>query len=121
MLRRLCLDFAGLRQIRDERDVDDQDVVLADLLAELAQGLQKRKALDVAHGAADLADRHVDVLRLHRADRVADFGGHVRDHLDGAAQEIAAAFFFDEDIVNPAGRVIRAARGGVPGEPFVVP
>ena len=42
--------------------MDVDDVVLADVLLELAHGLEERQALDVAHGAADLHDHHVHAL-----------------------------------------------------------
>ena len=40
----------------------EEDVVAADLVADLADGLQERQRLDVADGAADLGDDDVDVV-----------------------------------------------------------
>ena len=45
-----------------QRDVQEEDVVPADLVADLADGLQERQRLDVADGAADLGDDDVDVV-----------------------------------------------------------
>ena len=45
-----------------EGDVDVADVVAADVEAELPDGLEEREDLDVADGAADLGDDHVDVV-----------------------------------------------------------
>ena len=49
--------------VRHERQVDVERVLAADVLAELADGLEERQALDVADRAADLDEQHVDVLR----------------------------------------------------------
>ena len=80
-----------------------------DLGVELAQRLEERQRLDVAHRAADLGDHDVDVGRLrHQLDAVLDLVGDVRDHLDGAAEVVAAA-------LAPDHRVVDRARGGVGG------
>ena len=60
VLRRLGLRLADDADDRHQRDVDVEHVVAADVLAELADRLEERQALDVAHRAADLGDEHVD-------------------------------------------------------------
>ena len=45
-----------------QRDVDVEDVAATDVLAHLADRLEERQRLDVAHRAADLDDDHA-VLR----------------------------------------------------------
>ena len=45
----------GRVDVRDERDVEVEHVLGADLAAELADRLEERQRLDVADGAADLA------------------------------------------------------------------
>ena len=62
VLRRLRLQLAGRLDERDERHVEVADVLRADLAPELADRLEERQRLDVADGAADLADD--DVRRL---------------------------------------------------------
>ena len=47
---------------RHERDVHVEDVLAADVLAELPDRLEEREDLDVADGAADLGDHDVDVV-----------------------------------------------------------
>ena len=42
--------------------MDVEDVVAADVLAELPDRLEEREDLDVADGAADLGDHDVDVF-----------------------------------------------------------
>ena len=68
VLRRLGLQLAGRLQIRHQRQVDVQAVLLADVERELADGFQKRLAFDVADRAADLGDDHVDVVAGQLAD-----------------------------------------------------
>ena len=43
-----------------QRDVQEEHVVAADVVAHLAGGLEERQRLDVADGAADLGDHDVD-------------------------------------------------------------
>ena len=61
VLRGLCLGFAGRLEIGDERQVDEQAILLADIERNLPNRLQKRQPLDVADRAAQLGDHHVDV------------------------------------------------------------
>ena len=46
--------------------MDVADVAPADVEAELPDGLEERQDLDVADGAADLGDDHVDVVAGQR-------------------------------------------------------
>ena len=72
---------------------------------------EERQALDVADGAADFDEHDVDVLR-DRPDAVLDLVGDVRDHLDGAA-EIVAAPLARSPKVDLAGRPVVVAGGDV--------
>jgi hypothetical protein len=58
------------------------------LVPHLPDRLQERQRFDVAHRAADLDDD--DVGLLGHAPGGLDFVGHVRNHLDGLAQVVAA-------------------------------
>src|ERR1051326_3896779 len=82
--------------------MDVQDVFLAPVPAELADRFQERQALDVADGAADLADRDV-VAFGGRLDAPLDLVGDVRDHLHRAAEVVAAPLFAYDRLVNLAG------------------
>ena len=62
VLRRLGLGLAGGLQIRNQRQMDVQAVLLADIEGELADRFEERQPLDVADGAADLGDDHVHVV-----------------------------------------------------------
>ena len=84
-------------------------VVAADLVADLADGLQERQRLDVADRAADLGDDHVDVGTRHAPDAVLDLVGDVRDDLHGVAEVLAAALLGDDVGVDLAGGDVRRA------------
>ena len=62
VLRRLGLQFAGRLQVRHQREMDVEAVLLADVERELANRFQKRLAFDVADRAADFGDDDVDVV-----------------------------------------------------------
>ena len=55
-----------------QRDVHVEDVVAADVLAELPDRLEEREDLDVADGAADLGDHDVDVFGREAEDAFLD-------------------------------------------------
>ncbi len=120
VLRGLGLDFARSRDVRDQREVHVQHVVAPELDPELADGLEERQRLDVAHGAADLDHADVGVARAQPY-AVLDLVGYVRDHLHRGAQVVAAPFLGDHSLVDPAGREIAVAAGGRAHEPLVVP
>ena len=82
VLGRLGLELAGRADEGHQRQVNVERVLAADVLAQLADRLEERLALDVADGAADLDDDDVDVVR-DGADAVLDLVGDVRDDLDG--------------------------------------
>ena len=67
VLRGLGLLLARGADERHERDVHVEDVLAADVLAELPDRLEEREDLDVADGAADLGDHDVDVVVARRA------------------------------------------------------
>jgi hypothetical protein len=62
VLRRFRLQFAGRGDVRHERQVDVQRVLAADVLTELADGLEEGQAFDVPDGPADLDEQDVHVL-----------------------------------------------------------
>ena len=66
VLRRLGLELARGLDHRHERHVHVQHVVAPELVAQLADRLEERQALDVADRAADLDEHDVDVGRLAR-------------------------------------------------------
>ena len=104
-----------------ERDVDVEDVVGADLAAELADRLEERLRLDVADRPADLRDDDVGGARLRdRADPRLDLVRDVRDHLHRRAEVLALALLAQHAVPDAAGRVVRGAREVLVDEALVV-
>ncbi len=102
MLGRLGLQLAGGRDPGDQGQVHEHGAFRPKLVAELADRLQERQALDVADRAADLAEHEVLVGDVG-LDPVLDRVGHVRDHLDRGAEIVAAPLFGDHVLIDPAG------------------
>ena len=121
VLRRLGLELAGCRDPRHERHVDVHHVVATLVLPELADRLEERQRLDVADRAADLGDDDVGLGLLGEpVDAVLDLVRDVRDDLDGAAEEVAAALLGDERLVDRAGRDVAVAGERLVDEALVV-
>ena len=119
MLRRLGLQFARARDVRHQREVDVDRVVARQFVAELADRLEERQALDVADRAADLHQHEVAVL-VAVADEVLDGVGDVRDHLDGGAEIVAAPLLGENVLIDAAGGDVVALARRVAGEALVV-
>ena len=102
MLRRLGLQFAGAGNERQQRQMDIDRVMARQFVAELADRLEIRQALDVADGAADLAEHEIEAV-IALADEVLDGVGDVRDDLDGGAEIVAAPLLAQDVLVDAAG------------------
>ena len=120
LLGRFGFQLAGGFDVGDERDVEEEPVVAADLLSELADGFEEGQRFDVADRAADLGDDDVHVGTGQGADRLFDLVGDVRDHLDRLAEVAPGAFARDDCAVDPARGVVARPRARDAGEPFVV-
>ena len=107
VLGRLGLQLARRREERHQRHVQEEAVVAADLVAQLAGGLEEGQRLDVADGAADLGDHDVGrgtlVPVAHREHPRLDLVGDVRDDLHGVAEVLTAALLGDHLGVHLAG------------------
>ena len=119
LLRGLGLEFAGGLEERHERDVDKHAIRRPDLESKLPHRFEKRQALDVARRAADFGDKDVDVFAAG-VDALFDLVGHVRDHLHGFAEVIAATFFLNNGLVNLAGAKAVEAGKLSAGKTFVM-
>ena len=98
-----------------------EDVLGADLAAELADRLEERLRLDVADRAADLGDDDVGGGRLgDRADARLDLVRDVRDHLHGRAEVLALALLAQHAVPDAAGGVVRGPREVLVDEALVV-
>ena len=121
MLGGLCLQLTGMADERHQREVQEDAAVAAQLGLELADRLQEGQRLDVAHGAADLGDHEVEVLRLgDQLHALLDLVGDVRDHLHGAPEEVAPPLLADHRVVDGSGGDVRRAGGVLVREPLVV-
>ena len=83
--------------------MQEEAVVAADVVAHLAGGLEERKRLDVADGAADLGDDDVHVWACHRPHALLDLIGDMRDHLHGVSEIVPAPLLGDHRRVHLAG------------------
>src|SRR5579871_2792105 len=119
MLRGLRLQFARRRDVGDEREVDVERVLAPDVLPELPNGFEEWLALDVAHGAPDFDEQHVDVLR-GGPDALLDFVRNVGNDLNRAAEVFAPALLLDDRQVDLARRPVVVARGDHARKPLVV-
>ena len=69
VLRRLGLELARRGDVRQQREVDEERVLAADVVAELTDRLEERQRLDVADRAADFDDHDVGLRRRAGASR----------------------------------------------------
>ncbi len=90
-----------------------------ELLAELADRLEERQALDVAHRAADFAQHEIGVAMIGE-DEFLDRVGDVRDHLHGGAEIIAAPLLGDDFLIDAAGGDVVGLRGRDAGEALIM-
>ncbi len=110
VLGRLGLQLPRGGHVRHQRDVQEEAVLPAHVVADLTRCLEEREGLDVADGSADLGDHHVDIVGRHRPDAVLDLVGDVRDHLDGVAQVVTATLAGDDVGVHLPRRDVGEAR-----------
>src|SRR5579875_127482 len=120
VLGRLALELAGRGDIGHQGQVDEQGARASELVAELADRLEERQALDVADRAADLAQHEVLAVELG-LDRLLDGVGDVGDDLDGGAEILAAALAADHRRIDAAGGLAVALPRGDAGIALVMP
>ncbi len=96
-------------------------LLAADIVAELADGLEERQALDVADRAADLGDDHIYIgIPGDAGHPFLDLVGDVRDHLDRAAQIVTFTLLADDVVVDGARRDVGVAAKALVHETLVV-
>ncbi len=121
MLRGLGFHLMGGGDVGHQGHVHEQHAAGRLLFFELAGRLDEGQPLDVADGAADLGYDDVGPGLLGRAaDALLDGLGHVRDHLHGAPEEVAAALAGDERLVDGALGEVALARQVLVDEALVV-
>jgi len=101
--------------------MDEENVVPALLVAELAQRLEEGKTLDIPDGATDLGDDNIDVRGCDARDAILDLVGDMGNHLHRLAEVISATFPLNHRRVNLAGGVVGVSREISVGKSLVVP
>jgi hypothetical protein len=102
--------------------MDIHHILRACVFAELADGLQKRQALDVADRAAHFGNHEVGVLLApHPADMLLDLVRDMRDDLYRRAQVVAPTLLVDDRLVDAPCCEVRVARAVHIQKPLVVP
>ena len=102
MLGRLRLHLAGCCDERNQRQVNEDRILSADVVSELTDCLEEWQGLDVADGATDFDNHHV-TLRSKSFHRRLDLVGNMRNHLNRRAEVLTAPFLRDDAEINPAG------------------
>src|SRR5512142_1416615 len=98
-----------------------EDIVAADILAHLTNGFEKRLPLDIANGPAYFDEENFSIrLACGEADAPFDFVRNMRNHLDGAAEEIAAPFFGDHFGIHLTRGHVRRTREILVDKPLIV-
>ncbi len=95
------------------------DVAARQVVAELADRLEERQALDVADRAADLDQDEIDAV-VAIEDEVLDRVGDVGDDLHRRAEEVAAPLLGDQLLVDAPGGDVVLPVGAAAGEALVV-
>src|ERR1700687_6286966 len=94
-------------------------MVARKIVLDLADRLEERQPLDIANGATDLAQHEVELV-IAVEDEILDGIGDVRDHLNGGAEIIAAAFLGQNVLIDAPRSDVVGLGGGTSGEALVV-
>src|SRR5262249_45822294 len=98
MLCRLGLQFLGRLQVRHQREVDIETVLLPNIELKLPNCLEERQALDIAHRAANFRDYDIPLavsVFTQLGNDALDLVCDVRDDLYGLAQKLATPLLVD--------------------------
>src|SRR5499427_5194197 len=99
--------------------MDVDGVMPWQVVAELADRLEERQALDIADRAADLAQHEIEAV-IAVADELLDGVGDMRDHLDGGAEVVAAPLLGEDLLIDAAGGDVVLPGGGASGEALIM-
>ena len=101
MLGWLGFQLARGLHIGQQRQVHVDTLAARLVLAILADRFKERQPFDVANRAADFAEHEIDLISAN-VEEFFDLIGDMGDHLNGLAQIIATAFFFQHVGINAA-------------------
>ncbi|SCH06300.1 Uncharacterised protein [uncultured Clostridium sp.] len=103
-LGRLGLQLAGRLNIRNQGHMNQNRVLMAHIVLELTDRLQKRLTLNIADGAAHLNDGNMGLILIEIAVKTAlNFVGNMGDNLHRASAVIAAALLVQNRPVDFTG------------------
>ncbi len=119
MLRRLGLELARGGKIGQQRQMHEKTLPARPVMAELPDRLEEGQPLDIAHGAADLAQHEIDLILADR-EEVLDLVGDVRNDLDRLAEIVAAPLALEHVGIDPSRRDRVCPPRGHAGEAFVM-
>ncbi len=120
MLCRLGFGLASGFEIRDQRQVNVQAILLADVEGKLPNRFEKGEPFNISYRAADFCDDDIDVVADELADGSFDLVGNVRDDLHRFPQVFPAPFLLDHGLIDLAGSVIAVPSQWGIGEALVV-
>ena len=93
VLRGFGFQLTARCEIGQQREMHENAFPAWLIMGELADGFEKWQAFNIAHGAANLTEHEIDLI-IADFQKIFNFVGNMGHHLDGFAQIIAAAFFF---------------------------
>ena len=119
MLRRLCLQFAGARNIGQQRQVNVDGAVARQFVLQLPNCFEEGQAFDVADRSADLDEDEIEFL-IAFGNEFFDGVSDVRNDLDRGAEIVAAPLLGDDVEIEAAGRDVVVTRRRASGKALVV-
>ena len=99
--------------------MDEDHMAAWQVVAELADRLEERQALDIADRSADLDQHEVDAV-VALEDEVLDCVGDVGNDLHGRAEIVAAPLLGDQLLIDAPGRDVVLAVGAPSGKALVM-
>ena len=115
------LQLSGSLDIRNQRHMNQNGVLPSHIVLELADGLQERLALDIAHRTAHLDDGNALFIHALRPVEAALYLiGDMRDNLNRTAAEIPVAFLLKHGPVNLSGSHVGVFIQAFIDKPFIV-
>ena len=100
-LCRFCLHFLRRSQIRNQCNVDQDNIFCSALMLELTDGFKERLAFDITDSTADLNDSNLRICCSRvTVETALDLICNMRDYLNSSSAKISAAFFLKNGPVD---------------------
>ena len=120
-LCRLRLQLLGRMQVRNQRHMNHDSILMTDLLLELTDRLEERLGLDITDGTTDLDDGDtILVLVIRMIEITLDLVRDVWDDLHGVSLILAVALLVQNGPVHLSGGDIASMIQGLVDETLVV-